>query len=77
MLDDDKAFFPAYNVAPVLNSQTLARYPGLADVFNKISPRITETTLRKLNLRVDDGGEEPAAVAYDFMVKNGFVNPAK
>jgi osmoprotectant transport system substrate-binding protein len=76
VLTDDKAFFPAYNVAAVLNSQTLAKYPGLADVFNKISPRITETTLRKLNLRVDDGGEEPAAVAYDFMLKNGFVSAA-
>ncbi len=45
----------------------------LAGIFNKISPKITEATPRKLNLRVDDGGEEPANVAYDFMIKNGFV----
>jgi osmoprotectant transport system substrate-binding protein len=76
VLKDDKAFFPAYNVAAVINSKMLAKYPGLADVFNAISPKITETTLRKLNLRVDDGGEEPAAVAYDFMLKNGFIRAA-
>jgi len=77
VLEDDKAFFPAYNVAAVLNSKTLAEYPGLAGVFDKISPKITETTLRKLNLRVDDGGEEPADVAYDFMVKKGFIDAKK
>lgn len=77
VLEDDKAFFPAYNVAAVLNSDTLAKYPGLAGVFDKISPKITETTLRKLNLRVDDGGEEPADVAYEFMLKNGFIGPEK
>jgi osmoprotectant transport system substrate-binding protein len=77
VLKDDRAFFPAYNVAAVFNSKTLAKYPKLAGIFDKISPKITETTLRKLNLRVDDGGEEPADVAYGFMVKNGFVKPAK
>ncbi|HAM25619.1 MAG TPA: glycine/betaine ABC transporter substrate-binding protein [Microbacteriaceae bacterium] len=76
ILKDDKAFFPAYNVAAVFRSSTLKKYPGLAEIFDKISPRITETTLRKLNLRVDDGGEEPADVAHDFMVKNGFVTAA-
>jgi osmoprotectant transport system substrate-binding protein len=76
VLEDDKHFFPAYNVAAVLNSETLAEYPQLAAVFDRVSPRITETTLRKLNLRVDDGGEEPADVAYDFMVKNGFISAA-
>ena len=76
VLEDDKHFFPAYNVAAVLSSKTLAEYPQLAEVFDQISPRITETTLRKLNLRVDDGGEGPADVAYQFMVKNGFISAA-
>ncbi|MBG6107098.1 osmoprotectant transport system substrate-binding protein [Frigoribacterium sp. CG_9.8] len=73
VLEDDRGFFPAYNVAPVINSQVLAEYPGLTDIFDKISPKITDTTLRQLNLRVDDGGEEPADVAYEFMLKNGFI----
>lgn len=76
VLEDDRAFFPAYNVAAVLNSTTLSKYPQLADVFNRITPKITGTTLRKLNLRVDDGGEEPTDVAFDFMVQNGFIRPA-
>ena len=76
MLEDDRAFFPAYNVAAVFNSTTPSKYPQLADVFDGITPKITGTTLRKLNLRVDDGGEKPADVAFDFMVENGFIRPA-
>ncbi|WP_086517527.1 glycine betaine ABC transporter substrate-binding protein [Clavibacter michiganensis] len=73
ILQDDLGFFPAYNVAPVLDSATLAEHPGLEDVFDRISPVITDDALRKMNLEVDDQGEEPADVAYRFMVDHGFV----
>lgn len=32
------AFFPAYSAMTLLNSSALAKYPGLADVFDTISP---------------------------------------
>lgn len=73
VLEDDLDFFPAYNVAAVLSSETLAEYPELADVFAQISPEITDEKLRELNLRVDEGGEEPADVAFDFMIEAGFI----
>jgi len=73
VLEDDRGFFPAYNVAAVLNTETLDEYPGLADVFDQISPEITDDALRALNLRVDEGGEEPTDVALEFLVDNGFV----
>jgi osmoprotectant transport system substrate-binding protein len=73
VLEDDRAFFPAYNVAAVFSTATLEQYPGLADIFDQISPEITDTELRALNLRVDEGGEEPADVALEFLVEKGFV----
>lgn len=73
ILEDDKGYFPAYNVAPVLSTATLEKHPELADVFDQISPAITDDALRALNLRVDEGGELPADVAFDFMVEQGFV----
>ncbi|BDZ49522.1 glycine/betaine ABC transporter substrate-binding protein [Frondihabitans sucicola] len=73
VLKDDKAFFPAYNVAPVFQTATLAKYPQLKGVFDKISPKLTDTQLRALNLRVDVKGEEPADVAFDWMKKEGFI----
>ena len=73
IMQDDRGFFPAYNVAPVLDTATLAEYPGLEGVFDQISPAITDDALREMNLEVDDQGEEPADVAYRFMVDHGFV----
>lgn len=73
VLDDDAGFFPAYNAAPVLSSATLDEYPQLASVFDEISPALTDTEMRRLNLAVDVQGAEPADVAFDWMVEKGFV----
>lgn len=74
ILEDDLGYFPAYNVAAVLNTRTLETYPGLADVFDQVTPLLTDDALRTLNLRVDEGGELPADVAFDFMVEQGLVS---
>ncbi|MBF4608150.1 glycine betaine ABC transporter substrate-binding protein [Curtobacterium sp. VKM Ac-1393] len=73
VLEDDKGFFPAYNVAPVLDSATLKEYPQLADVYDQISPKLTDAVLQELNRQVDVEGREPADVAFDWMVKEGFI----
>jgi len=73
VLEDDQGFFPAYNVAPVLTDDVLERYPQLAGVYEQISPALTDDELRTLNRRVDVEGEEPADVAFDWMVEKGFV----
>jgi osmoprotectant transport system substrate-binding protein len=76
VLEDDERFFPAYNVAPVLLTATLKKYPQLKGIFDQISPELTDVEMRKLNLRVDVGGEEPADVAFGWMVKKGFITAA-
>ncbi|OMH24824.1 glycine/betaine ABC transporter substrate-binding protein [Tersicoccus phoenicis] len=73
VLEDDKNFFPAYNVSPVYWSETIQRYPQLADVFDQIAPKLTDAALQELNLQVDVQGREPADVAADWMVQEGFV----
>uniref|UniRef100_A0A942SXZ6 Glycine betaine ABC transporter substrate-binding protein n=1 Tax=Neobacillus citreus TaxID=2833578 RepID=A0A942SXZ6_9BACI len=73
VLEDDRGFFPAYNVAPVLDSETLQEYPQLEDVYDQISPKLTDETLQELNRQVDVEGREPADVAFDWMVEEGFV----
>lgn len=76
LLEDDRGFFPAYNAAPVFNTETLEKYPELEDVFAQLSPLLTDETMRELNARVDQGGEEPGDVAYDWMVEQGLITPA-
>ncbi|ROS77673.1 osmoprotectant transport system substrate-binding protein [Curtobacterium sp. PhB130] len=73
VLEDDEGFFPAYNVAPVLSSSVLREYPELEDVYDQISPKLTDAVLQELNRQVDVEGREPADVAFDWMVKEGFV----
>lgn len=75
VLEDDRAFFPAYNGAPVFNTQTLEQYPELEDVFAQVAPLLTDEVLRQLNLKVDVLGEDPADVAYDWMRSEGLINP--
>ncbi|SEL81663.1 osmoprotectant transport system substrate-binding protein [Blastococcus sp. DSM 46786] len=73
VLEDDRNFFPAYNISPVVLTETLAEYPELADVFGQITPLLTDEVLQELNARVDVAGEEPADVALDWMVSEGLV----
>ncbi|GAA1343849.1 glycine betaine ABC transporter substrate-binding protein [Arthrobacter roseus] len=74
VLEDDKEFFPAYNAAPVFYTETLEEHPRLDDVFAMISPTLTNDVLQQLNLQVDVEGREPADVAFDFMVEQGFIS---
>ena len=73
VLEDDLAFFPAYNVAPVFFSETIKANPGLEEIFAEIAPRLTDEVLRDLNRQVDVDGDEPADVAYAWMIDEGFI----
>lgn len=76
VLEDDKGFFPAYNVVPVVRSETLQKYPQLQQIFTQISSKLTNSQQQKLNSRVDVDGEEPAIVAFDWMKAEGLITAA-
>lgn len=73
LLTDDKAFFPRYNLAMTLRRETLRRYPALRELFAPISRRLDNDTLIRLNGQVDVAGRDPADVAREWMVEQGFV----
>lgn len=71
---DDKHFWPAYNVAPVVRDQTLATYPAIATHLNKIAPFLTDTEMRSLNDQVAGAQKREASdVARDFIKTHGLV----
>lgn len=76
VLEDDLGYFPAYNAAPVIYTQTLQKYPELEAVLEQVADRLDDETMRSLNLKVDVQGQEPEQVAYDWMVAEGLVAPA-
>jgi osmoprotectant transport system substrate-binding protein len=74
VLEDDLGYFPAYNVAPVINTDTLEEYPELEEIYGALAAELTDERLRELNLRVDADGELPADVAFDFLLELGMVS---
>lgn len=73
-LGDSKKFFPSYNVAPVIRTETLEAHPELKKVFDQIAPKLTNDVMLDLNAKVDVDGLDPADVAYGWMKKEGFVS---
>ena len=74
LLQDDKNFYPVYNVAPVVRMDTLTKYPQIATVLNKLAPYLTTPIMSGLNWQVDGPDKmEPAAVAKAFLQQNGLL----
>ncbi|MFN8474966.1 MAG: glycine betaine ABC transporter substrate-binding protein [Anaerolineae bacterium] len=70
---DDKHLWPPYQVAPVVRNDTLQKSPGLATLLNSVAPKLTDQTMQALNWEVDGKKREPADVAKEFLVQQGFV----
>lgn len=66
-LEDDKDFFPAYALTPVVRQETLDENPELADQMNALSALLNDDTMASLNASVDVDGNNIEDVAHDFL----------
>ncbi|QKJ87106.1 osmoprotectant ABC transporter substrate-binding protein [Paramixta manurensis] len=73
VLEDDKHFFPSYNVTPVVRKDVLDSHPGLAAALNQLSPLLTNEAITELNKRVDIDHQSPERVARDFLKSKGML----
>jgi osmoprotectant transport system substrate-binding protein len=73
VLEDDRAFFPKYNVATVFRKEVLDEHPELKDLFAPVSAKLDDKTLIELNAQVDVDGRDPVDVAHDWLQKEGFL----
>nr|WP_297609732.1 glycine betaine ABC transporter substrate-binding protein [Nocardia sp.] len=73
LLKDDLGFFPKYNAALVMRKSFADAHPQIATIMAPISALLTNETITELNSQVDVKGREPADVARDWMVAQGFV----
>jgi osmoprotectant transport system substrate-binding protein len=73
VMEDDKKFFPNYNAAPMVRTDTLKKWPAIADVLDPVTKALTNDVARELNAKVDVDGEDPHQVALDWMEEKGFV----
>ncbi|WP_420098925.1 glycine betaine ABC transporter substrate-binding protein [Corynebacterium sp.] len=73
ILEDDKQFFPKYNLSAVVAQGLIDDYPQIADLFAPVSEKLDDETLIDLNARIDVDGEEPTDVAWDWLRDEGFI----
>ncbi|PRY73394.1 glycine betaine ABC transporter substrate-binding protein [Halomonas ventosae] len=70
VLEDDKGYFPAYALTPVVREETLEANPDLAEQMNALSSLLDDETMAELNARVDVERETIEDVAQSFLEEN-------
>jgi osmoprotectant transport system substrate-binding protein len=73
VLEDDRKFFPAYNVAPVIREELVDGHPEVEELFGPVAEELTDEVLLDLNARVDVDGETPTEVAEAWLQEAGFL----
>jgi osmoprotectant transport system substrate-binding protein len=83
-LADPLAFFPVYNIAPVIRKSVLDANPELKELLNSITALLNDATMSQLNALVelgDDGEpatndeETPENVARTFLESANLIDP--
>lgn len=68
LLDDDKHFFPPYQLIPVVRNDILADYPNITNILNKISLNLTTSKITAMNWLIDGPAKQNyTAVAKEFL----------
>ena len=75
VLDDDKKFFPPYNVTFNVRNEALKNLgPEGQKVITDVQKHMTEQIMRELNARCDIDKQEPKAVAAEYLKNFGYVS---
>ncbi len=67
VLEDNKFFFPIYNICPVVRAEVLKKYPELKEIFKPLGKLLDEKTMQQLNAKVDTENVSAKKVAEDFL----------
>jgi len=74
VLEDNKNFFPFYNLSVTLKEDVYEKYPEIADIVKPLSHYLTDNIMRRLNYLVDAEGKEPDEVAEKFLEGLGLLD---
>ena len=66
LLEDDKQFWPPYNLAPVVRDNILDDNPDIKTILNNTSAKLDTETVTELNAKVDVDGQEYTDVAKEY-----------
>ncbi len=74
LLEDDKQLQKADNLIPVVRNDLLAKAPGLADLINPFTAKLSQETLTDLNKQVTVDGKDSKSVAGAWLAANGLTS---
>jgi len=75
VLEDDRGFFPPYEAAPLVRMATLQTHPEVGFVLGLLAGALDASTMRGLNLRIQEGGESEGPVAASALVDLELTEP--
>jgi osmoprotectant transport system permease protein len=73
VLEDDRRFFPPYQAAALVSGTLVERLPAAVVALTELSGRLDEPTMRRLNQRLEVGGEAVERVATDALADLGLI----
>ena len=73
-LKDDKGYFPAYALAPVVRQEILDANPKIGELLNALSAKLDDDTMSTLNAKVDVDKVSIENVAAEFLKEQGLLN---
>jgi len=66
-LEDDRAFFPPYDAAPLVRGPVLREHPEIRDALAVLAGAIDDQTMREMNRAVDVEKRAPRDVAREWL----------
>lgn len=69
VLEDDAHYFPPYEAVPIVRRECLQRYPEITSAVHRLSGRITEQDMRRLNYAVDGEKKDAGEVVKEFLAQ--------
>ncbi|HYZ81438.1 MAG TPA: glycine betaine ABC transporter substrate-binding protein [Solirubrobacteraceae bacterium] len=76
VLRDPRRVFGWGNVVPVISAKAMATEgPAFADTIQRVDNTLTTATIRQLNYAVSIAGQDPGAVARQFLQTHGLLTP--
>ncbi|MGO4928752.1 glycine betaine ABC transporter substrate-binding protein [Fundicoccus sp. Sow4_F4] len=66
VLEDDKQFWPPYNLVPIVRNNVLEAHPEIEEILGEVNDQLDTEKMIELNAKVDVDGEEYLEVAKEF-----------
>lgn len=73
VMEDNKGAQIVYEPAPTIRADTLAKYPKIKEALDPVFASLDLKTLQELNGKIAVDGEDPQAVAAEYLKAKGFV----